>query len=159
MLLGWHNTIARGRGADWWLLRGTILSFGGAKSSTHVHLSCLSGGWPTFGVRQALTLRTRGHLPSCPSYPRLSYVSESCGCRHYGAPVGPGAGPSPSSEGGSVWASAPPLKGRWLIIYAMRAADGVILCNRNSIASQQIGSVGLMTRFLIDDNLSCSTYS
>ena len=38
-----------------------------AKYHLHTFISHLSGGWPTFGVRQALTLRTRGLLPSCPT--------------------------------------------------------------------------------------------
>ena len=68
-------------------------SLGGAISSTHIHLN---GGWPTVGVRQALTPRTRGYLPSCPCYPRLStFLSLGmssplwCPCGFRGCPIPP----------------------------------------------------------------------
>ena len=62
---------------------------GGILSSARTHRN---GGWSTFGIRQALTLRTWGCLPSCPNYLQL-YVFESRKGRHNGVPLGSGAVP------------------------------------------------------------------
>jgi hypothetical protein len=68
-LVGAQNYSQKGAPSSWRLLGGAIiLSLGGTISSTHI---ALNGGWPTSGVRQALTLRTKGYLPSYLNYLRL----------------------------------------------------------------------------------------
>ena len=79
----------------------------GRKYLLHTSVSHPGVGWPTFGVRQALTLRTRGYLPSCPYYPRLSESWDVA----IMAPLWVQGLPCSSPLEGSDQASVPPLGG------------------------------------------------